>query len=207
MGMTKFLYFNNSFPGVPLQTTDPNNATQYYQYMTGFWKDGTPFTCGGNGYGGSIKTDFVYPADTYTNGPCGTWSESSTPGDRRFMQSSGPFVLEPGAINYITFGLPWARTTSSDPKASITLLKVADDKAQALFDNCFRVLSGPEAPDMTIQELDNELIIYFSNKPGSNNYLNQYKELDVSIIVDPTHFASPVDNYYRFEGLSVSIKK
>lgn len=211
MGMTKFLYFNNSFPGVPLQTTDPQNATQYYQYMTGFWRDGTPVTCGGNGYGGSIPTSFVYPADTYTNGSCGpgNWSESGTPGDRRFMQSSGPFELQPGAVNYITVGLPWARTTSTDPKASIPLLKIADDKAQALFDNCFRVLSGPEAPDMTIQEMENELIIYFSNKPGSNNYLNQYKELDVSILVDTISPTNPgghykmVDRYYRFEGFKV----
>jgi hypothetical protein len=204
MGMTKFLYFNNSFPGVPLQTTDPQNASQYYQYMTGFWRDGTPFTCGGNGYGGATATSYVYPADTYTNGPCGaaTWSEGGVPGDRRFMQSSGPFTLQPGAVNYITVGLPWARTTSTDPKASIPLLKIADDKAQALFDNCFRVLSGPEAPDMTIQEMENELIIYFSNKPSSNNYLNKYRELDVSIIVDPTHYPA-VDNYYHFEGFKV----
>ncbi|MES2566040.1 MAG: hypothetical protein V4565_04205 [Bacteroidota bacterium] len=199
MGMTKFLYFNNSFAGVPIQTTDPANASQYYQYMTGYWRDGTPFTCGGNGYGGSVPTSYVYPADTYTNGPCGTWSEGSVAGDRRFMQSSGPFTLLPGAVNYITVGLPWARTTSTDPKASIPLLKIADDKAQALFDNCFRVLSGPEAPDLTIQEMENELIIYFSNKPASNNYLNLYKELDVSIIVDPAHFPN-VDNYYHFEG-------
>ncbi len=203
MGMTKFLYFNNSFAGVPIQTTDPQNSTQYYQYMTGFWRDGTPFTCGGNGYGGSLPTDYVYPADTYTGtGSCGTWNESGTPGDRRFMQSSGPFELQPGAVNYITVGLPWARTTSTDPKASIPLLKIADDKAQALFDNCFRVLSGPEAPDMTIQEMENELIIYFSNKPASNNYLNQYNELDVSIVVDPAQFPA-ADKYYRFEGFKV----
>lgn len=210
MGMTKFLYFNNSFAGVPLQTTDPDNASQYYQYMTGYWRDGTPFTCNpagtGNGYGEAIATSFVYPADTYTNGPCGaaTWSEAGVAGDRRFMQSSGPFELQPGAVNFITIGLPWARTTSTDPKASIQLLKIADDKAQALFDNCFRVLSGPEAPDMTIQEMDNELILYFTNKPASNNYLNQYKELDISILVDTVtpHYKN-VDRYYRFEGFKV----
>lgn len=204
MGMTKFLYFNNSFAGVPIQTTDPQNSTQYYQYMTGFWRDGTPFTCGGNGYGGITATDFVYPADTYTNGACGAapWSESGISGDRRFMQSSGPFELQPGAVNYITVGLPWARTTSTDPKASIPLLKIADDKAQALFDNCFRVLGGPEAPDMTIQEMENELIIYFSNKPASNNYLNKYRELDVSIVVDPAQFPS-ANKYYEFEGFKV----
>ena len=220
MGMTKFLYFNNNFAGVPLQTTDPQNATQTYQYMTGFWKDGTPFTCGGNAYGGSVRTSYVYPADTYTNGSCGgsTWSEvtaANTPGDRRFLQSSGPFDLLPGAVNYVTFGLPWARTSSTDQLASIPLLKTADDKAQALFDNCFKVLSGPEAPDMTIQELDNELILYFTNKPSSNNYLNNYKELDVSIIVDTTSlvFSTPtpslntpfrnVDRNYHFEGFKV----
>lgn len=215
MGMTKFLYFNNSFAGVPLQTTDPQNATQYYQYMTGFWRDGTPFTCGGNAYGGTQATDFVYPSNTYSTGPgsCGipNWEESGTAGDRRFLQSSGPFFLEPGAVNFVTVGLPWARTTSTDPKASIPLLKVADDKAQALFDNCFKVLSGPEAPDMTIQEMNNELILYFTNKPASNNYLNQYNELDVSIIVDQTAtigtttvLAFPVvDKFYHFEGFKV----
>jgi len=206
MGMTIFNYFNNSFPGVPIQQTDPQNATQYYQYMTGFWRDGTPFTCGGNAYGGAIPTKYVYPADTYTSGPCGSapWSEATagnTPNDRRFMQSSGPFSLKPGAVNYITFGLPWARTTSTDASASIPLLKIADDKAQALFDNCFKVLSGPEAPDMTIQELNNELILYFSNKQASNNYLNQYIEKDVSIIVNPAHYTN--DNFYRFEGFKV----
>ncbi len=206
MGMTIFNYFNNTLPGVPTQQTDPQNATQYYQYMTGFWRDGTPFTCGGNAYGGGIPTKYVYPSDTYTTGPCGAapWTEvtaGNTPSDRRFMQSAGPFNLKPGAINYITFGLPWARTTSTDASASIPLLKIADDKAQALFDDCFKVLSGPEAPDMTIQELNNELIIYFSNKPASNNYLNQYIEKDVSIIVDPTHYTD--DKFYRFEGFKV----
>jgi hypothetical protein len=206
MGMTIFNYFNNSFPGVPIQQTDPDNAAQYYQYMTGLWRDGTPFTCGGNAYGGSIPTKYVYPADTYTSGPCGSapWSEltaGNTPNDRRFMQSAGPFTLKPGQTNYITFGLPWARTTSTDAASSIPLLKIADDKAQALFNNCFKVLSGPEAPDMTIQEMNNELILYFSNKPQSNNYLNQYQEKDVAIIVNPAHY--PNDDIYRFEGFKV----
>lgn len=207
MGMTIFNYHNNNVvAGTPIQQQDPANATQFYQYMTGFWRDGTPFTCGGNAYGGSIPTKYVYPADTYTSGPCGSapWSEltaGNTPNDRRFMQSAGPFTLKPGATNYITFGLPWARTTSTDASASIPLLKIADDKAQALFDNCFKVLSGPEAPDMTIQEMNNELLIYFSNKPQSNNYLNQYAEKDVAIIVDTTHYKK--DDIYRFEGFKV----
>ena len=207
MGMTKFLYFNNNISGTPAQTTDPDNAQQYYQYMTGFWKDGTPFTCGGNAYGGTTATSYVFPADTYTSGACGaaTWDELSAgnlPNDRRFMQSAGPFTLQPGAVNYVTVGLPWAKTSiQGDNKASIALLKIADDKAQALFDKCFEVLSGPEAPDMTIQEMNNELIIYLTNKPSSNNYLNQYKELDPTIQILPGHY--PDDKYYRLEGYKI----
>lgn len=219
MGMTKFLYYNNNVGAFNPPMINPDNAQQYYQYMTGFWKDGTPFTCdAANAYGGSIPTDYVFPGTTYSNSPCGpaNWEETATPLDRRFLQSSGPFTLHPGAVNYVTVGLPWARTTSAGaPKASVSLLKIADDKAQALFDNCFRVLNGPEAPDMTIQELNNELVLYFSNKPNSNNYLNNYKELDVRILVDtvgtpasgtiaavPQHYDN-VDRYYHFEGFKV----
>jgi hypothetical protein len=101
MGMTGFMYFNNSFPGVSLSQTDPANATQYFQYMSGFWKDGTPLTCGGNGYGGSISTKYAYPSNTYTNGPCGssTWTETGVGSDKRFVMSSGPNIYYPGAID------------------------------------------------------------------------------------------------------------
>lgn len=215
--MSNFTYFNNSFPGVPLQTTDPQNATQVRNYMTGFWRDGTPFTCGGNGYGGSVPTKYVYPDNSYpTNGStpmtCGMgWNEAAAgnvPGDRRFVQSAGPFTLNSGAINYITFGLPWARTTiAGNPQSSIDLLKTADDKAQALFDNCFQVLNGPEAPDLTIQEMDNELILFLTNKPGSNNYLGAYTEKDVTILPNTacgpgSPLANP-DQFYRFEGYKI----
>ncbi len=59
--------------------------------------------------------------------------------------------------------MPWARAVSGGPWASVELLRVVDDKAQALFDNCFKVIDGPSAPDMTFQELDREVIVYISN--------------------------------------------
>ncbi len=217
MGMSKFLYYNNNISVSNPNTQNPNNAVQTYQYMTGFWKDGTPFTCDvPSGYGGATPTSYMFPGDSYPASPCGatSWEETSTPNDRRFLQSAGPFILEAGAVNFVTVGLPWAKATAANsPKSALPLLKLADDKAQSLFDNCFKVLSGPEAPDMTIQEMDNELILYFTNKVTSNNYLNQYKELDVSIIVDTTTsvvsgsttttYYKNVDRYYHFEGYKV----
>lgn len=54
--MTKFDYFSNNFAGVNFQMTDPQNAVQTYQYMTGKWKDGSHFTCDSTGYGGTVNT-------------------------------------------------------------------------------------------------------------------------------------------------------
>lgn len=207
IGMSKFLYYNNNIGGFNPNTTNPDIASHYYGYMTGFWKDNTPFTEGGNAYLGSIPTSFVYNGDPVT----GTgWTERTSgnlPGDRRFIQSAGPFTLKPGQLNYITFGIPWAQAgIKGGNLASITLLRIADDKAQALFNNCFKILDGPEAPDMTIQEMNREIIIYLSNKPNSNNFNNQFEDIDPTITPNPTYSNSPLanpDKKYRFEGYKI----
>lgn len=105
MGLTRFMYYNNSLPGVPAQTTDPVNAAQYYQYMNGIWKDGTPLTCGGNGYGGTINANFAYSGNSNISGPCGAsnWMESGTGSDKRFIMTSGPYTLMPGAVDEVEY--------------------------------------------------------------------------------------------------------
>lgn len=125
IGLTGFYYYNNSFPGIPIQMTDPSNAIDYYQYMSGFWKDGTPFTCGGNSYGGSIPSKFAYPANTYTAGPCGSasWTEAGAGGDRRYIMSSGPFTLQPGEVVELEF----AHVTSFDSITNNPLAKLDQD--------------------------------------------------------------------------------
>ncbi|MBL7910059.1 MAG: hypothetical protein JNJ41_03245 [Bacteroidia bacterium] len=208
--MSRFTYYNNNIGAFPPQTTNPDIAIHYYNFMTGFWKDGSPFTFGGNAYGGTAPATYVYDGNPVT----GTgWTEKSAgnlPGDRRFLQSAGPFRLLPGAVNDITFGMPWAQSpVKGGNLTSIDLLKTADDKAQALFDNCFKLLDGPEAPDLTIQETNNELIIYLTNKKGTNNYKtfnNDYAETDISILSDPTSTITALSNpdkVYRFEGYIV----
>ena len=223
-GMRRFLYHNNSSDAIG----DPKKAPEYYLLLRGYWRDGNKMQYGGNAYPGVTGTvgpacDFMFPGDT---DPCnwGTggiepndgyntdgkyWTEEqvgNSPNDRRFMQSAGPFTLQPGAVNYITFGVPWARATSGGPWASVELLRVVDDKCQALFDNCFKVIDGPSAPDLTIRELDQKLIIYLSNAPSSNNYKEGYVELDPEIPTirpDDTTQTIPADRYYRFEGYKV----
>lgn len=216
-GMRRFLYYNNLGIG-NVNQTDPIIATDYYNYLRGIWKDGTKFVYGGTGHissagaDPSIPCDFMFPGDSDPLG-WGTggltlppWTEETAgnvPYDRRFAQSAGPFVLEPGAVNNITVGVVYARSTSGAPFESVVELRKADDKAQALFDNCFRVMDGPEAPELTIQELENELVLTIDNPINSNNYLEQYEELDPFLVAPTSIPDSLFDNTYRFQGYQI----
>jgi len=213
-GMRRFVYHNNNLSGVPEWQQDPNYAPEYYLLLQGIWKDNARMIYGGNAHVGSPgsvgpECDFMFPnltdiCDWGTKGQPPTpkeWTEvtaGNNDSDRRFMQSAGPFKLEPGACNYITVGIPWARAISGTPEESVKLLQQVDDKAQSLFDNCFAVLNGPNAPDVTIEELPNSLIIYLTNRKWNdlgNNYKEKYQE------VDPTIRGK--DSLYRFEGYQI----
>lgn len=224
-GMKKFVYYsigNGAFAG----DGDPQNAVQYYNYLRGIWRDGSQMVWGGNGYppqGSNVAADLLFPGDSdplfwSTQGvpvTPATWSESgvgNTPGDRRFLESAGPFTLYPGAVNDLTVGVIYARALSGDNTASLTYLKVADDKAQALFDNCFKVLDGPNAPDIAIQELNNELILFLSNNnPISNNYKEgaYLKDPFISIpdtldgVYQGTQTERDTLKYYKFQGYQI----
>lgn len=219
-GMRRFVYHNN-VGTVPGYMTDPDYAVEYYNFLRGIWKDGEKMKYGGNAHenpGGAYgpACDFMFPG---TSDPCnwGTrgeplggpqnWTEETAgndPYDRRFMQSAGPFTLEPGAVNYITVGIPWARADRGGPFASVEKLKVADDKAQALFENCFKVLDGPAAPDLTIKENDQSLTIFLTNLESSNNYKERYEEEDYRISPpEDLPEGEEWDVTYNFEGYKV----
>jgi hypothetical protein len=217
-GMRRFVYYNNS--GNPING-EPSTPLHYYNYMNGIWKNGQKMAYGGDGVSAATGADLEIPADYFFPGDTdpfawGTggasvepWTEVTSgnpPADRRFIQAAGPFTLEPGDYNNITMGVVWARATAGDPTESVKLMRIADDKAQALFDNCFEIVSGPDAPDVTIQEMENELILYLTNdNPLSNNYREEYLQLDPGIPkldVEGNAYDS-LTRSYTFEGYLV----
>ena len=193
-GMRRFVYYNNGGNSI---NGEPSTPLHYYNYMNGYWKNGQKMAYGGDGVSPAlganldIPADYMFPGETdpYNWGTQGIttddWSEvtaGNPPADRRFIQSAGPFTLEPGDYNNITMGIVWAQGSSGDPLESVSLMRQADDKAQALFDNCFEIVSGPDAPDVVIQELENELILYLTNdNPLSNNFEENYVMFDPGI--------------------------
>ncbi len=214
-GMRRFVYYENSSSSI---NGEPSKATDYYNYLQGYWKNGSHMKYGGNAINSGttdLDCEFMFPDDSDplhwgTNGIVPDvnpmdWTEVTsgdnvTPGDRRFMQSAGPFTLKPGAVNYITVGIPFAQAPSGNRWTSVTLLREIDDVCQSLFENCFKVLDGPDAPTLVVQEMSNEVILYITyDKPSSNNYNEKYDEEDASILKS----YSDELRHYKFEGYQV----
>lgn len=196
LGLSSFVYFTN---GAAAGFDDPSSAAQYRNYQTCRWGSGIPFTNGGTGVGGTSNTCFIFPGNPSDPSQ---WSECSVAseldaGDRRFLQTSGPFTMLPGVTQNVTIGVVFVRPPGIGvgfcPNINLDLGQ-ADDKAQALFDQCFQLLDGPSAPTLQIRELENELIINLTNLKGSNNFAEGYDQEDKTIV------CTNCDRTYTFEG-------
>ncbi|MFD1553592.1 T9SS type A sorting domain-containing protein [Putridiphycobacter roseus] len=214
MGMRRFFYYNNVAGGI---LGDPDTAPEFYGFMDGFWgASGNPQTFGDNGLTGSVPSNFMFPGDSdpagWATAAAGQapdvsagveWSEISAgnaTGDRRFAQVAGPFTLKPGALNNLTVGVVYGRSFDGDLLASVNAMKTADSKAQSLFDACFEILEPPLAPKMSIQEMENELIILLD---GSQTGTEDYEEIDEINIPIRDEDGNLNDRSYRFQGYQV----
>jgi hypothetical protein len=209
LGMSSFTYHNNAGQGNPLPgTTDPTTAVEFYNYLTGKWKDGTCFSYGGTGYNpGStncIKYAYVDAPDLATGRAWSMCYPTPAPQnyDRRTIQATGPLLLKPGRVNELIIGVPWV-PDQKYPCPSIKKLQEADDIAQALFDNCFKIFDGPTAPDVTWVELENEIVAVLSNAAESNNAKELYKEKGLKIPALLPDGRPNADTNYVFEGYKI----
>lgn len=198
--MTSFTYYNN-ISGV---TGNPDVLDDYYQYITGSWKDGQCFTTAPNARDAGPCTKFIFYGD-----PCkGGWTESSsnnTPNDRRFIHSSGPFKLGIGDVQNITIGAVWVPNTGGGSSACFSKIQICDDKAQDLFDNAFKLPFGPQAPQVVVQPLDRKLVFDLDNLPSSNNFGEGYGTnlTNGYEISRKAVKAGSADSLYKFEGYLV----
>ena len=114
---------------------------------------------------------------------------------RRTLQATGPMKLLPGAINELIIGVPFV-PDQNYPCPNMDELYAADKLSQDLFDNCFKIKDGPDAPDVDIIELDQELILVLTNDLNSNNKFESYAEAGIGLPLG-------VDSLYRFEGYRI----
>ena len=227
--MSNFMYYNNTNNALG----NPNNAAQFYGYLQSIWRDGLPLReetpcgpgCGGNGdgydpSGVGPRTNYAFPGNSfdsttalprYPTSPTNWFESPENLNDKRGLHGAGPFSLAPGALNFITTGAVWARNFQSDALfASVDLLIIADDKAQALFDNCFQILDGPDAPFAEVVELDREVILNLVYDETSNNFNFGYRQRDplipIPVGATPAQIQTMRDTGYfdyKFEGFQI----
>lgn len=132
VGMSSFMYYNgNSFPINPA----PYIAPQFYDMMTATWPDvnppysGTHLTVGGDGYnpGSTDYTNYAFPSPPNDSTGWSMCSEGIEEADRRMIISSGPFELDPGGVNKLSFAVIFAENISHPCPDITPLVEVAGD--------------------------------------------------------------------------------
>jgi hypothetical protein len=134
--MSSFVYYNNNNSN-PTNGT-PQTSQNFYNYLTGIWKDGKYMTFGTDGMNQSQSPyKFMFSGNTdplgygYNNPPIPghvapfPWTESNldglahsnTPGDRRGVGSIGPFNLNAGQELKFTVAYTFSQGTSAGQDA------------------------------------------------------------------------------------------
>jgi len=108
--LAAFVYYQNNFTEIG----NPLNSKDTYNYLKGFWKDDTPLTPGGNGYGGDTPYPFMYSNPPKDENGWSEYTAGNEPGDRRFVMSVGPITLSPGEVQTVTIGILWEPNVDLD---------------------------------------------------------------------------------------------
>lgn len=125
--MLMFKIYTNDFS----LTGNPTLPDQFYGYLEGNWKDGTPQTYGGTGYGGVSPCRYMFPNGPYDGG----WNmdiAGYTGIDIRALSSCEPFSLDAGDTTCIDIALVTAFSFSDPPPGSYPDSCQAKDAVEVL---------------------------------------------------------------------------
>ncbi len=157
--MTSFMTYNNagignSQPG----TTDPSTEIEVQNYMSGKWRDGTPLTFGGTGYnpGSEDYLDFAFSGAS----SFGDWTmcgEQLEPTDTRMLINSGPYELQPGAVDEFVFAIIGIPDYIEPCISDTTPLTFASNYVEAFYFNEVVGTKETYLPNQTISVFPNPM--------------------------------------------------
>ena len=157
LGMSSFMYFPSAYLSHP-GANGLTNPQEFYNFLKGIWKDGTPLTFGGDGYDpGGTPTKFAYPDPPNLDGGWSMCQESTTPQDFRMMMNSGPVRMEPEQVKKFSF-VTIVTGAVDHPCPDLSTLITAGAVAQQIYD------SGPTSVKNQIEKT----AVYVSPNPASD---------------------------------------
>lgn len=110
---------------------NPTTAAEYYQYMNQRWKDGSPLTLNGNGYGGTTTTSWMYSGDPTT---ASGWNGASSGADEKSVVATGSFTLWPGMVYEFDIAFVVAKDTTA-PYGCVSALKQSIQEVKDFYAN------------------------------------------------------------------------
>ena len=144
--LSSYMYYENTLD----QTTgNPFDSLHFYQYCMATWGDGTPVTYGGNGYGGTTPTNFMYPGDPNIPGEWSMIDIGFPLGDKRHVGAVGPFDLNPGETLQVDMLMSVHFSPSGNNLESVTTMLTEIPLIQARYDNDFANLPCLPTPGCT----------------------------------------------------------
>jgi hypothetical protein len=162
-------------------TSDPQNATEYYNYLKAIWRDSTHLTYGAQGYGGNEPAMFVYPGDPVTGDGWSEVSANNEINDRRGTASAGPYNLAAGESIELDFALVFARAYSGlnlPNLNSVELLKQRIEAVRSYYDNSL----GEEElqfPKLEVEIYPNPFVGFVTIKTAGNAKNLIYSVFDI----------------------------
>ncbi len=176
--ITATIAFFNIVPG---PTTDPRNATEYYNYLKAMWRDSTQLTIGGQGYGGTDECMLIFPGNPLTGEGWSEVSANNEIGERHGTVSAGPYALNAGEKVELEFALVVARAYSGlnlPNLNSVELLKERIAEAKSFYEESL----GEEElkfPQMEVEIYPNPFDDFITIKSGFNSKNLTYTVFDI----------------------------
>ena len=148
------------------------SGPDYFNYLSGTWKDGSAMENNGVFYDGE-------PANPEE------WSEVSDfnlSGDRRMLATFGPFDLNAGAINEVIVAYSAYRDTTLSHLENVSSIYYNTDQLMAAFDNCFEDVCSYTVGTNAPAKQPSDLRVY--PNPNDGNFVLEYESGDRYEVLD-----------------------
>jgi hypothetical protein len=172
LGMSSFNFFSagSAISDPPL--TQYEGTLRWYKMLRGYVAD--PST--------GVTRKFKDPDGNETNYPLSGdpvaktgWIDGSSvgdpaalpPGDRRILLVSGPFKFAPNDTQEVVVGIVGG--LGADRLSSVSVMKFSDRFAQNTYDALFKVPSAPRGPNVTVRQLDGEIVLDWGSDLNNAN--------------------------------------
>jgi hypothetical protein len=123
LGMTNFMYHYTQTGTYPAKAGWATLPTEFYNYMTSRWRDGSPLTSGGEGTSTTnAATKFAYPDNPTSTTGWNMPNSTANTLEKAMIMSCGPFKMLPNSRHRIAFATVSDLVVAGHPRVDITKL-------------------------------------------------------------------------------------